>query len=59
MMPKGAQDGSKYIAATNRTACAQGPSQDVSNKLSAGSTYVVSAWVNMTQKMLLTAKLLI
>lgn len=42
---KGAQDGSKYIAATNRTACAQGPSQDVSNKLSAGSTYVVSAWV--------------
>ena len=40
-----AQDGSKYIAATNRTACAQGPSQDVSNKLSAGSTYVVSAWV--------------
>lgn len=42
---EGAQDGSKYIAATNRTACAQGPSQDVSNKLSAGSTYVVSAWV--------------
>ena len=42
---KGAQDGSKYIAATKRTACAQGPSQDVSNKLSAGSTYVVSAWV--------------
>lgn len=42
---KGAQDGSKYIAATDRTACAQGPSQDVSNKLSAGSTYVVSAWV--------------
>lgn len=40
-----AQDGSKYIATTNRTACAQGPSQDVSNKLSAGSTYVVSAWV--------------
>lgn len=42
---EGAQDGSKYIKATNRTACAQGPSQDVSNKLSAGSTYVVSAWV--------------
>ena len=42
---KGAQDGSKYIAAINRKACAQGPSQDVSNKLSAGSTYVVSAWV--------------
>lgn len=45
---EGAQDGSKYIAATNRTACAQGPSQDVSNKLSAGSTYVVSAWVKYT-----------
>ena len=44
----GAQDGSKYIAAVNRTACAQGPSQDVSNKLSAGSTYVVSAWVKYT-----------
>ena len=42
---KGAQDGSKYIAAINRDACAQGPSQNVSNKLSAGSTYVVSAWV--------------
>lgn len=49
-MPKGAQDGSKYIAATNRTACAQGPSQDVSNKLSAGSTYVVSAWVKYDAK---------
>ena len=47
---KGAQDGSKYIAATNRTACAQGPSQDVSNKLSAGSTYVVSAWVKYDAK---------
>ena len=46
----GAQDGSKYIAAVNRTACAQGPSQDVSNKLSAGSTYVVSAWVKYTAK---------
>ena len=45
---KGAQDGSKYIAAVNRTACAQGPSQDVSNKLSPGSTYVVSAWVKYT-----------
>ena len=45
---EGAQDGSKYIAAVNRTACAQGPSQDVSNKLSAGSTYVVSAWVKYT-----------
>lgn len=44
----GAKDGSKYIAAVNRTACAQGPSQDVSNKLSAGSTYVVSAWVKYT-----------
>lgn len=41
----GAQDGSKYIAAIDRTVCAQGPSQDVSGKLSAGSTYVVSAWV--------------
>ena len=47
---KGAQDGSKYIAATKRTACAQGPSQDVSNKLSAGSTYVVSAWVKYDAK---------
>lgn len=47
---KGAQDGSKYIAATDRTACAQGPSQDVSNKLSAGSTYVVSAWVKYDAK---------
>ncbi len=47
---KGAQDGSKYIAATNRTTCAQGPSQDVSNKLSAGSTYVVSAWVKYDAK---------
>ena len=47
---KGAQDGSKYIAATNRTACAQGPSQDVSGKLSAGSTYVVSAWVKYDAK---------
>lgn len=46
----GAQDGSKYIVAVNRTACAQGPSQDVSNKLSAGSTYVVSAWVKYTAK---------
>lgn len=46
----GAQDGSKYIAAVNRTACAQGTSQDVSNKLSAGSTYVVSAWVKYTAK---------
>lgn len=45
---EGAKDGSKYIAAVNRTACAQGPSQDVSNKLSAGSTYVVSAWVKYT-----------
>lgn len=45
---EGAQDGSKYIAAVNRTACAQGPSQDVSNKLSPGSTYVVSAWVKYT-----------
>lgn len=44
----GAQDGSKYIAAIDRTACAQGPSQDVSNKLSPGSTYVVSAWVKYT-----------
>ena len=35
---KGAKDGSKYIAAINRKACAQGPSQNVSNKLSAGST---------------------
>ena len=42
---EGAKDGSKYIAAINRKACAQGPSQNVSNKLSAGSTYVVSAWV--------------
>ena len=47
---KGAQDGSKYIAAINREACAQGPSQDVSNKLSAGSTYVVSAWVKYDAK---------
>ena len=47
---KGAQDGSKYIAATKRTACAQGPSQDDSNKLSAGSTYVVSAWVKYDAK---------
>lgn len=44
----GAKDGSKYIAAVNRTKCAQGPSQDVSNKLSPGSTYVVSAWVKYT-----------
>lgn len=44
----GAKDGSKYIAAVNRTKCAQGPSQDVSNKLKAGSTYVVSAWVKYT-----------
>ena len=47
---KGAQDGSKYIAAINRDACAQGPSQNVSNKLSAGSTYVVSAWVKYDAK---------
>lgn len=46
----GAKDGSKYIAAINRTACAQGPSQDVSNKLKAGSTYVVSAWVKYDAK---------
>ena len=47
---EGAQDGSKYIAAINRDACAQGPSQNVSNKLSAGSTYVVSAWVKYDAK---------
>ena len=47
---KGAKDGSKYIAAINRDACAQGPSQNVSNKLSAGSTYVVSAWVKYDAK---------
>lgn len=46
----GAKDGSKYIAAVNRTKCAQGPSQDVSNKLKAGSTYVVSAWVKYDAK---------
>ena len=47
---EGAKDGSKYIAAINRDACAQGPSQNVSNKLSAGSTYVVSAWVKYDAK---------
>ncbi len=40
-----AQEGSQSVAVTERTACAQGPSQDLSNKLTPGKTYLIEGWV--------------
>ncbi len=39
------QEGSQSVAVTGRTACAQGPSQDLSGKLTPGNTYTMEAWV--------------
>lgn len=43
-----AQDGTQSIVTTGRTACAQGPSQDLSNRLTPGNTYTITAYVKYT-----------
>ncbi|MBO5372386.1 MAG: family 43 glycosylhydrolase [Lachnospiraceae bacterium] len=40
-----AQDGTTSVVTTERSACAQGPSQDLSNKLTAGNIYTATAYV--------------
>ena len=40
-----AQEGSQSVAVTERSACAQGPSQDLSNKLTPGKKYLIEGWV--------------
>ncbi len=40
-----AQEGSQSVAVTERTKCAQGPSQDLSNKLTPGKKYLIEGWV--------------
>jgi len=40
-----AQDGESSVVTTNRTATGQGPSQDLSNKLTAGNKYTLTAYV--------------
>lgn len=39
------QDGTYSVKTTNRTACAQGPSQDLSNKLTPGNIYTITAYI--------------
>lgn len=39
------QDGSYSVKTTQRTACAQGPSQDLSNKLTRGNIYTITAYI--------------
>ncbi len=40
-----AQDGSFSAVTTGRTACAQGPSQDLSNKMTPGNIYTITAYL--------------
>lgn len=44
-----AQSGKASAVVTERTACAHGPSQDLSNKLTPGNTYTIEAWVKYNE----------
>ncbi|MCI7129240.1 MAG: family 43 glycosylhydrolase [Lachnospiraceae bacterium] len=43
------QDGTYSVKTTNRTACAQGPSQDLSNKLTPGNIYTITAYIKYNE----------
>ncbi len=44
-----AQEGTTSVLTTGRTACAQGPSQDLSNKLTPGNIYTITAYVKYNE----------